>query len=514
MRAFLPSLLVFAGTAVATVTSAAAALPAQTTEHHQFIASDFDGGDQLGHDVGVHGDTAVMGAPTDEHAAFFGGSAYVFVRDGLDWTEQAKLLGAGITTSDRFGWAVDVHGDTIAVSALFADGMQAVSGNVHIFERTGTAWTQTQVIDQLDGASSDWYGRCLSLSADTLVVGAPQDDDAGNDSGSAYVYTYDGTHWIQQAKLLAADGNTGDNFGQSVSVHGDTILVGAPYDDDNGSNSGSAYLYTRSAGVWTQQTKLIAADGNSSDSFGYAVSLTENRALVGAYQSRLGGFGSAAGAGYVYDRNGVTWTQTAKLTPTALAAGDDLGWAAAIDGDQAVLGARGHNNDTGSYFRFRLLNGVWVEFEQGAASDGASGDQFAMALDLDADRLLVGAYLADPAGAGSAGAAYLYDLFRLDFQPDPPVAGAPAIATISGGTPQTWTYLAASSIGLGTYPIPPLGVVLELYAPFPLGSPKFADPAGTASWTLNVPANLTGSTFWLQGLQMGHVTNLRTIVVQ
>ncbi len=486
---------------------------AQTNELHQFTASDLDAGDQFGHDVGVHGNTAVFGAPTDEHAAFFGGSAYVFERSGLDWVEQAKLLGAGISTSDRFGWAVDVHGDTVAVSALFADGIQPVTGNVHIFERNGAAWTQTQVIDQLDGATSDWFGRALSLSADTLVVGAPQDDDLGSDSGSAYVYTYNGTHWIQQAKLLAADGNSGDNFGQSVSLNGDTILVGAPYDDDNGSNSGSAYVFTRSGGVWTQQAKLTAADGNSSESYGYAVSLTDDRALVGAYLARLGGFGSAAGAGYVYDRSGVNWSQTTKLVSATLAAGDDLGWSVAIDGDEAVLGARGHNGDTGSYFRFRFLNGVWVEFEEGVASDGASGDQFAMAVDLDQKRLIAGAYLADPDGAGSAGAAYLYDLYRLDLTPDPPVAGQMASATMSGGAPGVWNYFAASSIGVGTHPIPQLGVILDLYAPFPIGFPQMSDSSGTAEWNLVVPPTLSGAQFWLQGLQMGLVTNLRTVVV-
>ena len=122
----------------------------------------------------------------------------------------------------------------------------------------------------------------VAIAGDTIVVGAWLDDDNGTDSGSAYVFTRTGTTWTEQAKLTASDGAADDQFGISVAIAGDTIVVGAYRDDDNGTDSGSAYVFTRTGTTWTQQAKLTASDGAADDQFGSSVAIAGDTIVVGA----------------------------------------------------------------------------------------------------------------------------------------------------------------------------------------------------------------------------------------
>ena len=150
-----------------------------------------------------------------------------------------------------------------------------------MFTRTGTTWTQQAKLLASDGAAGDRFG-IVSLSGDTALIGAHYDDDNGIDSGSAYVFTRTGTTWTQQAKLLASDGAAGDHFGASVSLDGDTALIGAHRMMTTELDSGSAYVFTRTGTTWTQQAKLLASDGAAGDWFGATVSLYGDTALIGA----------------------------------------------------------------------------------------------------------------------------------------------------------------------------------------------------------------------------------------
>ena len=155
------------------------------------------------------------------------------------------------------------------------------------------------------------FGRSVAIAGDTIVVGAYEDDtDNGTDSGSAYVFTRTGTTWTQQAKLTASDGAAYDQFGWSVAMAGDTIIVGSRYDDDNGTDSGSAYAFTRTGVIWTEQAKLTAGDGAESDAFGWSVAVAGDTIVVGGNLSGPRNSGSA----HVFTRTGVTWTQQAQLT--------------------------------------------------------------------------------------------------------------------------------------------------------------------------------------------------------
>eukprot|EP01084_Bolivina_argentea_P067764 123348_1 len=171
-----------------------------------------------------------------------------------------------------------------------------------------------------DGATADYFGYSVSLYGSTAIVGAYQNDDQGINSGSAYIFTLDSLNnaWTETAKLLPSDGAAGDYFGQSVSIYGSTAIVGAIYNDDQGTDSGSAYIFTLDSlnNAWTETAKLLPGDGATADYFGYSVSLYGSTAIVGAYQNDDQGINSGSAYIFTLDSLNNAWTETAKLLPS------------------------------------------------------------------------------------------------------------------------------------------------------------------------------------------------------
>jgi hypothetical protein len=198
------------------------------------------------------------------------------------WKEGQKLLALDGSVKNVFGSALSFDGDTLLIGAVLGDGNAESSGCAYVFVRSGVTWTQQAKLFASDGATNDQFGAWVSLDGDTALVGACWDDDNGKDSGSAYVFTRSGTTWTQQAKLLASDGAASDLFGLCVSIDGDTALIGAQGDPISGDSPGYAYVFTRSGTTWTQQAKLLASDGAARDCFGFIVSLDGDTALIGA----------------------------------------------------------------------------------------------------------------------------------------------------------------------------------------------------------------------------------------
>jgi hypothetical protein len=237
--------------------------------------------------VSVSGNTALIGAMWDDDKGEYSGSAYVFVRAAdSTWNQQAKLTASDGAAYDYFGISVAVSGDTAVIGASEDDDKSCNAGVAYVFVRAAAdgTWSQQAKLTADDGAAEDWFGGNVSVSGDIAIIGADADDDKGWGSGSAYVFVRaaDGT-WMQQAKLLAADGVADDRFGTSVAVSGDMVVIGAVGNDDMGSESGSAYVFVRAAdGTWTQQTKLLAADGVADDRFGTSVAVSGDTAVIGA----------------------------------------------------------------------------------------------------------------------------------------------------------------------------------------------------------------------------------------
>ena len=293
--------------------------------------------DRFGCSVSLSGDTALVGALYNSDAGPGSGSAYVFVRSGTTWSQQAKLTASDAIADAAFGRSVSASGDTALVSAP-GDGPWGIwPGCAYVFLRTGTVWSQQAKFWASDPGHGDHFGFHVSLSGDTALVGVPWNDDAGTSSGSAYVFVRSGAVWSQQAKLTALDAAAHDEFGWSVCLSGETALVGARGDDDAGSYSGSAYVFVRTGSVWNQKAKLTASDAASFDGFGQSVCLSGGTALIGAHGDTH--IANNAGSAYVFVRTGTAWQQEAKLTALDAAADDWFGWSASLSGDKALVGA-------------------------------------------------------------------------------------------------------------------------------------------------------------------------------
>jgi len=369
-------------------------------------ASDAAVGDQFGTSVSISGDTAIVGVFGDDDAGSFSGSAYVFVRSGTTWTEQAKLTASDPATLDFFGFSVSISGDTAIVGAsgsVFGSG----PGFAYVFVRSGTTWTEQAKLTASDAAAGDFFGFSVSISGDTAIVGAHGNDDTGSNSGSAYVFVRSGTTWTEQAKLTASDAAAFDNFGFSVSISDDRAIVGARLDDDAGGNSGSAYIFDFDGTSWTQ-TKLTASDAAAGDQFGRSVSISGDRAIVGALLDDDAGGNS--GSAYIFDFDGTSWTQT-KLTASDAAAVDLFGIRVSILGDRAIVGAHFDDDaggNSGSAYIFDFDGTSWTQTKL-TASDAAAGDIFGRSVSISGDRVIVGAPFDDDAGTDS-GSAYVFEL--------------------------------------------------------------------------------------------------------
>jgi len=192
------------------------------------------------------------------------------------WSQQDHLFADVAAAGDKFGDSVAISGDTIVVGAPFeATTAGDYAGSAYVFTRTGGTWSQQAHLFADDAAAGDKFGDSVGISGDTIVVGAISDDTAaGENAGSAYVFTRTGTAWSQQDHLLADDAAAHDVFGYSVAIDGDTIVVGAIGDDTATlADAGSAYVFTRTGGIWSQQDHLFAYDAEARDYFGRSVAI-------------------------------------------------------------------------------------------------------------------------------------------------------------------------------------------------------------------------------------------------
>ncbi len=383
-----------------------ATAPLIWVEQQTLMSSDGAPDDVLGFSVSLSNNTALVGAPWDDDAGMDSGSAYVFVRSASTWTQQQKLLANNGAWHDRFGYAVSLSLDTALVGADDDDDNGYDSGSAFVFVRNGNVWAQQQKLLAGDGAAGDDFGASVAVDGATALIGASHDDDSGTDSGSAYVFVRNGNVWTQQQKLLASDGAAADLFGWAVSLSGDTALVGAMNDDDNGNVSGSAYVYVRNGSVWTQQQKLVASDATGDEVFGVSVSVDGNRALIGA--SVDDDNGEDSGSAYVFLRTGNVWAEQQKLLASDGATDDRFGFFVSLDADRALIGAHkddDNGSNSGSAYLFVRTGNVWTEEQKVLPGNGAVGDNFGWSASLHGDTALVGSHMF---GGPQPGAAFVF----------------------------------------------------------------------------------------------------------
>lgn len=376
----------------------------------KLLASDGASRDAFGWSVAVSGDTAIIGSRADDDNGTDSGSVYVYTNIGGVWTQQAKLLPDDGEAGAFFGFSVSIDSDTALIGAWGDNDNGTKSGSAYIFTRSGSVWTQQAKLLPADGAAYDYFGYSVSADGDTVLIGAHLDDDNETKSGSVYIFTRSGDLWTQQAKLLALDGEMLDLFGSSVSLSGETALIGAWGDASYGPLSGSAYVFTRSGNDWTQQAKLLPDDGAEFDEFGTTVSLSGETAVIGAHADDENG--SDSGSAYVFTRSGGVWTQHTKLLPDDGAANDEFGSSVAINGEMILIGAHLDDNnatDTGSAYLYAQTDGVWTQQSKVLPDDSEEDSWFGASVSLCGDTAVVGARNDNDNGHNS-GSAYVIDL--------------------------------------------------------------------------------------------------------
>ncbi len=360
-------------------------------------ASNTEASDTFGISVALDGDTLAVGAHTEDSAATGvdgddssnsapnSGAVYVFTRSAGVWSQQAYVKASNTGANENFGISVALAGDNLAVGAHYEDsaatgvnGDQSStgayrSGAVYVFTRSGGAWSQQAYVKASNPDASDQFGRRVALSGDTLAVGAHDEDSSATGinvdqssngasrSGAAYVFTRTGGVWSQQAYLKASNTETNDRFGISIALSGDTLAVSADSEDssstgvngDQSSNatpgSGAVYVFTRSAGVWSQQAYLKASNTGDFDRFGYGLALAgdtmvvsgdaESSAATGVNGDQSSNGASQSGALYLFTRSGGVWSQHAYLKASNTGINDRFGISVALSGDTLVSGA-------------------------------------------------------------------------------------------------------------------------------------------------------------------------------
>src|ERR1700733_4812760 len=298
-------------------------------------APDGAANDNLGYTVALSGNTAMLGAPGKGNGQ---GYVYVFTRPGSTWALATEFTSSDGAANDCFGCAMALRGGT---ALLGANGKLGGTGGAYVFTGSGSTWSQGQAFVGVNAGEAFGYSVALTADGKTAVVGA---FEFSNATGHAYVFTSSGSMWAQQAVLAASDGKAGDSFGYSVAADGNTALIGAyAASGSKGALQGEVYVFTSSAGAWSQQPKLLASDGAANDYFGYSLALSGTTALVGAYEK------AGTGAAYVFANAGGTWSQQ-ELPATG--SGQSFGWSVAVSSSAAVVGAFSASNDAGAAFLF------------------------------------------------------------------------------------------------------------------------------------------------------------------
>lgn len=381
----------------------------QWTEVSKLVPEQGTAGFMYGYTVSIDGNRALVGAQMDDLDGLAVGSAFLYEENDGIWSEVVKLTASDGESLDFFGNSVSISGNTAFVSGHGDDDLGENSGSVYVFEEQGGIWVEVAKLNASDGDATDIFGFSLSLSGDFALIGAHVDEVNGELSGSAYVFERIDGVWTEVAKLIPDDGGAGDRFGWSVSISGTTALVGAWKDDDNGSDAGAAYVFQQEGAEWVQVQKLLASDGQQGDRMGYSVAISGSTAVLGAYKDD--DFGNATGAAYIFQEQDGNWLEQTKLTASDAEDSERFGYAVTIEESTAVIGAYWDDDDgdnSGSAYVFQEVDGEWTELTKLTASDALEGDNFGTAVSISGPTILIGAELDDSSGGEDSGSAYVF----------------------------------------------------------------------------------------------------------
>lgn len=363
-------------------------------------ASDGGSGDEFGSSVSISGNYAAVGAPFDNNGVNTNqGSVYIFQKTNGVWTEQAKLIASDGAAFDHFGWSVSISSSYVLIGSYLDDSPLADAGSAYVFSRSGNTWTQQAKLTASNAAANKHFGYSVSLDNTYAVIGAKDDDIGSNtDEGSAYFFHRIGSSWVQEDNVVAPFGAAGDNFGNSVCINGDYVVIGA-YLDDVGTetDAGTAHVYIRNGTNWEYQDLLVMTAPNSNMHFGESVAIDGSYAVVGVPPN----IGYTGGLAVVFMRSGSAWTmQTPFLfAPSVGGVENRFGTSVSINGDRILVGAPkakiNDNIDQGAAYLFERDNTTWVMIQRITDSGGFPGHQMGNSVAISGYTCLMGANAAD-----------------------------------------------------------------------------------------------------------------------
>jgi len=385
------------------------------TESAIVSSSDSIVNDKFGCSVDISGDYIVVGAYGDSENGIYSGSAYIYKKSASRWesgNEIAKLTASDSEAYDEFGYSVNIDGNNIVVGAKRNGG-----GSAYVFSKPVDEWItgiETAILTASDNVNGDYFGSSVSISNDQIAIGAYGDDDNGSSSGSVYLYEKPMEGWInnsENSKIIATDGLESDYFASSISISGSKLIVGAMYSDENDDNNGSVYLYEKDLNEWSNssQNKIVQAEyTNINDYYGTTVSNNGEYSIIGSP-----GYKNNTGCAYVVHHKGNKWETVAKLTSSDSAVDDEFGCSVDIYGDYVVIGATGDNDNSsgsksGSAYVFKKPETGWEDMTETAKLTATDAGIFGYAVGISGNYIVVGAKR-DQDNIIGVGSAYVYE---------------------------------------------------------------------------------------------------------
>ncbi|WP_395377360.1 hypothetical protein [Marinicella sp. W31] len=268
-----------------------------------FTAHDAKPGDAFGQSIALTENHLIIGAPRNDALGVDSGAAYIYQRENDTWRYQTKITASDGAAGDLFGISVAVDGNTVLVGADLHDAKAEDAGAVYVYVLDGKQWKQEAKLMASDGGKTDIFGVRVALSENTALISARRDDieELGVDAGSAYIFVRDGSSWTQQVKLTSPDGQADDRFGRGVALSGNTAIISAMNHDANGSNTGALYVYNKCAENWCYTSKVVAKSSKPEDRYGWNVGLSHGVAVVTAPNHDAKG--QESGAVFIQDLN-------------------------------------------------------------------------------------------------------------------------------------------------------------------------------------------------------------------
>ena len=380
-------------------------LNAEYSEFQKFNAGDPDEYDRFGSEVSISGDYALIASPRGAEFGPNSGAVYVFHYENAEWVQTQKLVASNGATQDFFGGEISIDGDYAVIGCQSHCSYGDDDGAAYIFHNNNGIWEEIAFLSEEGLPDDAWMGCSVDIHGDYAIVGIRQDDEVAYHAGSALIYHNTNGIWERVIKLTASDGEASDLFGQYVAISDDYAIIGAHCNDDNGDNSGSVYVFQNNNGAWDEVDLLLASDGQAGDYFGSRIDIYGNTLLIGALTDDDNGIDS--GSAYIFENTNGIWAETQKLIAPDGSSGDVFGCKVSLIENKLLIGARGDASLRGSAYCFIKQNETWQYSEKIETSDGSSSDYFGDALALSENCAMIASWGDDDFGELS-GSVYVF----------------------------------------------------------------------------------------------------------